>query len=153
MKFIKTKVNPHYLSHLGSMNQSKRIPGPGVSLLTVPASPDLHASSFCSRVGSQQIYCFRNLEIHVWKPSLRESISFMYVCVLLFCVCIFVCACVYLCVYVCDMCTCGCLYLHVLCICVCVCVCASDTLIFENFIRKTLPGLVKVLKISSILLW
>lgn len=130
MKFIKTKVNPHYLSHLGSMNQSKRIPGPGVSLLTVPASPDLQASSFCSRVGSQQIYCFGNLEVLPCVKAFPESEHFLHVCMCSSFLCVYFCVC--LCVSVCL-----CMwYVHMwmfvfacvvyLCVCLCVCIWHTD---------------------------
>lgn len=119
MKFIKRKVNPHYLSDFGSMNQSKCITGPSVSLLTVSVFLKLECSAFCSRVRSQQIHCIRSLQIHPCVEAIHESehflfvwmCSFIYVCELIF---------MYLCVYVCDVYKCVCLHLHVCCDFVCV---------------------------------
>lgn len=100
MKFIKRKVNPHYLSDLGSMNDSKCIIGPSVSLLTVPVFLKLECSACCSRVRSQQMLCILSLQIQPCVKAIHESehfllvwmCSFMRVCVF---VCLFVCLCMW----------------------------------------------------------
>lgn len=96
MKFIKRKVNPHYLSDLGSMNQSKCIIAPSVSLLTVSAFLNLECSAFCSRMRSQQIPCIWSLQVHPCVKAIHESEHFLFVWM-----CSFICVCSFVCMFVC----------------------------------------------------
>lgn len=156
MKFIKRKVNPHYLSDLGSMNQSKCIIAPRVSLLTVFAFLNLECRAFCSRMRSQQIHCIWSLQVHLCVKAIHRSEHFLFVWMCSFiCVCVFICVyvCVYICVYVCDIYKWICLHLHVCCDFVCVSRCVH---LIHWFLRTSLGNIawaLKGLKISSILLW
>lgn len=149
MKFIKRKVNPHYLSDLGSMNQSKCIIGPSVSLLTVPAFLNLECRAFCSRMRSQQIHCIWSLQVHPWEWAFPFCMDvFFYMCVCSF-MCMFVC--IYVFMYM--------IYTNVyvyICMCV-VILCVSRCVhLTPWFLRTSLGNIAWALmglKISLILLW
>lgn len=118
------------------MNQSKFITGPSVSLLTVPVFLKLKYSAFFSRVRSQQIHCFRSLQIQPCLKAIHEGEHFLLVWMCSFmCVCAHLCVCLCAFVFVCDIYKCICLHLHVVILCVCLDVCIWHT-DFPDFIRK-----------------